>query len=63
MCDFIKNEILSRIKSEVKYIYIDCPECENMYDDQYQCGTCGCSGGYGKIPITDYIKILENPEK
>ena len=52
----MENEILN----EIKLVYIDCPECEGLTDDeQYTCTTCWCEGGNGRINIFDYIK--ENP--
>jgi len=49
----IKDEILVSIK-ELK---IDCPDCENMYDDdQYTCTTCWCEGGGGKINVVEWLK-------
>ena len=43
----------------MNYLSVDCPECEYINDDQYQCTTCDCGGGHGKISIKEYIK--ENP--
>lgn len=47
----MEEEVLNEIKS----LYVDCPECEYMEDDQYQCGTCGCAGGNGRINVYRYI--------
>lgn len=50
------NELQDEILSEIKNIEIDCPECQNMEDDQYTCTTCWCEGGNGRINIFDWIK-------
>lgn len=47
--DYTRNEIIDRISS----LTIDCPECENMDDEQYQCGTCG---GGSRISVLDWMK-------
>ena len=48
----INDEILERIK----LLEIDCPECECMNDDeQYQCSTCGCEGGGGRINVYRHL--------
>jgi hypothetical protein len=52
----IKNEIIK----EIQQIYIDCPECEYLTDDeQYICTLCWCEGGNGKINVYNYIKEKE----
>lgn len=43
------------ILEEIKTLEIDCPECLYMDDDQYQCTTCWCGGGNGKINVFEYL--------
>lgn len=53
--DDLRNEIIDRISD----LSIECPECESIIgsDEQYQCGTCGCSGGCsGRINVLSWIK-------
>ena len=57
MCQETEDEIVNRISEVLRYISIDCPECENMYDDQYQCCTCGYGGGNGKIQVSNFVTI------
>lgn len=60
MSQDIEDEIVNRIKEQLRYIDVDCPECESIGDDQYQCCTCGYGGGNGKIDVIDYI-IIKKP--
>lgn len=54
----IEDEILDRVNEVIKYLKIDCPDCESMYsDNQYTCTTCWCEGGQGKLNLLDYVKI------
>jgi len=48
--NYVRNEILDRIK----YLTIDCPECENIIhdDEQYSCGTCNG----GQIFAFEWVK-------
>jgi uncharacterized C2H2 Zn-finger protein len=48
--EFVHNEIVNRIGE----LYIDCPECESIDDEQYACQTCG---GYplGKLNVLTYL--------
>jgi len=39
-------------------LYVDCPECANIGDDQYQCTTCGCGGGAGSISVESIVSDL-----
>lgn len=49
----LQEEILRNIKS----VYVDCPDCESVYDDeQYTCTTCWCEGGHGKINVFEWLK-------
>lgn len=49
--NYIHNEIISAISE----LYIDCPECSNIFgsDEQYQCTTCG---GGSRINVLDWMK-------
>jgi len=54
MDNFLEEEIRDRLENT----YIDCPECESIEDDQYQCTTCWCSGGNGRLSVIKAIKFL-----
>lgn len=53
----VKDELLIRIQDRLNHIYIDCPYCENMEDDQYTCTHCWNQGGNGMLNINDLIKF------
>ena len=55
------RETDENILDEIGEFYIDCPECTYSDDDGYQCGTCGCGGGNGRIHVLSWIK--ENIKK
>lgn len=57
MDNYIQQEIRNRIETAVEGMAIDCPECECIGDDQYQCGLCECGGGNGTIRIDKYLSI------
>lgn len=50
--NYIHNEIIERISG----VYVPCPECENMDDEQYGCGTCNGQGSSGHVNILDWVK-------
>lgn len=50
--DYTHDAIIDRIGD----LTINCPECENIDDEQYQCGTCGCGGGQGTINVLQWVK-------
>ena len=52
----LQTEIRERVLTALSRLTVDCPECESMYDDQYQCGSCGAGSGNGKISVMDYLK-------
>jgi hypothetical protein len=54
----MEEEIISRLESVLRYSYIDCPECENIDDDQYSC--CLCENTNKHINVLDYLK--KHPE-
>jgi len=37
-------------------LFVNCPECETIDDNQYQCTTCGEGGGYGRVSVTEFVK-------
>jgi len=48
---------MSYIFDKIKELEINCPACEDFYDDdQYTCDTCWCEGGQGKINAYDWLK-------
>lgn len=53
----LEEEIENRIRSAIRDITIDCPDCEYMEDEQYTCTTCWHEGGNGTINITEYLTI------
>lgn len=62
MSDRIRRvNVFDEILTEIKYLYIDCPECTGIEDDQYFCTTCGCQGGEGAVNVLDWC--LENADK
>lgn len=56
----LDKKIIEELYLDDKFneLYIDCPECECMEDDQYQCGTCDGQGGDGYIPLNHIIHSL-----
>jgi len=55
------NKMEDEILNEIKSVYIDCPACEGLTDDeQYTCTTCWNEGGNGRINVFDYIKDSPN---
>jgi DNA-directed RNA polymerase subunit RPC12/RpoP len=45
------------ILDEIKRLYVDCPDCSSMGDDdQYTCTTCWNQGGNGRINVYEYLK-------
>lgn len=40
----------------ISKVNIDCPDCEWVEDDQYQCTTCGFQGGHGRLNVLDYLR-------
>lgn len=53
----MEDEIFDLIKD----LYIECPDCSCVYDDdQYGCAICGCQGGRGRINVVQYL--YENPK-
>lgn len=51
------------IMRDIKNLYIDCPDCKYMDDDQYTCTTCWCQGGNGRINVINWLnerKYLTN---
>lgn len=51
-----ENDTQDEILDEIKTLYVNCPECYYQDDDQYQCGTCDCGGGNGRINVYDYLE-------
>jgi len=37
-------------------LFVNCPECETIDDNQYQCTTCGEGGGYGRVSVTEFVQ-------
>lgn len=51
------SDIQKEIIREIKELYIDCPACAGVTDnDQYTCTTCWHEGGDGKILVWTWIK-------
>ena len=56
----LREEILDRVTEAIRYLYIDCPDCESMTDDdQYTCTTCWQEGGNGRLNVSDYVNVVE----
>lgn len=53
---FVPDSILP----EIKDLYVDCPECASISDDQYSCCTCNGQGQGGKINVFQWLS--ENPK-
>jgi hypothetical protein len=47
MSDWIDEEVKDRLSN----CHIDCPECECIDDDQYQCTTCWAEGQISVISL------------
>ena len=54
------DDINDEIANEINDLYVDCPDCKYMDDDQYTCTTCWCEGGNGRINVVQWVK--ENPK-
>jgi hypothetical protein len=51
------NEIDDRILDDISDLYVDCPACKYMTDDdQYTCTKCWHEGGNGKIRVYDFLE-------
>ncbi len=58
--DALQEEIRNRVSNAIRDLRIDCPECENMDDDQYTCTTCWCEGGNGTLSVSEFVEIKED---
>lgn len=54
------NTTHSEIVEDIKMLYVDCPECRNIEDDQYGCTTCWWQGGQGRVNVFQFLQ--ENPK-
>ncbi len=48
------------IIEKLKLLSIDCPQCQDVKNDEYDCTICHNIGGNGLIKVFDYLK--ENKE-
>ena len=41
-------------------LYVECPDCGGIDDEQYTCTTCWSQGGNARIDVNDIIDTLLN---
>ena len=51
-----KKDIHSEIITRISKLTVECPDCEDVYDDQYTCTTCFSQGGNGNIDVLEYLE-------
>jgi len=50
------DEINDEILDDISKLYIDCPDCKWIGDDQYTCTVCWCEGGNGRIHVYSFLE-------
>jgi hypothetical protein len=45
-----------QILADIRVIYVACPACIYLEDEQYTCTVCECQGGNGEIQVLGFLE-------